>query len=317
MKVSKSKRIIVVTGLPRSGTTVVGDVLSAGKKTTSLYEPMNSQSGDRRIHEIFPIVGLPSFSQAAFDTFVEDVRTLNLHLRSGVFPHEKGLRRAAKTLIGGNSRMSLRKARLSLWANTIIWKDPFASFCVDAFMERNIDVVITYRPPQAIAASYKRLNWGTPHQILNNRLSDKGWNLTSLLNTKPALDNVSPLIENAVYMWVVTTTYFLSLLDKPNPPLVVSTGELRNAPIELFNSIFSRINLAIDPKVKSEIEKRFMSEANPNQPAVPSGHPHTQKRNLSEVNTYWKQVLTAEEAKYIDTICTPLEQKIAPYLLRA
>ena len=305
------RKTVFVTGLPRSGTTVVGDVLAAGPRSISLYEPMNPQSGDVRFGEFFPIPGTGPFPEPAFDRFLADMQALRLRLRPGVFPHERGLRAMAKRLVGGRSRGSLRRSRLRPRAETLICKDPFALFCIPALLERGIPVVYTYRPPEAIAASFKRLHWTYPVDLIAGYLRERGWE--ALLDGVPesAPSGVSREVFCAAFLWCVANRLVAQHRRQSDQLVCVFTGDLPRAPMPVFEEVFSLAQVPLNAHCRQEIERRFAASG-ADKRAVPSGHPHTRKRDLKAVNTYWKEILTAEEAEFLAQICGPTRDAVEP-----
>ena len=51
------KRLVLVTGTPRSGTTAVGSILAAAPGARELYEPFNRHVGMVEVDVDFPVVG--------------------------------------------------------------------------------------------------------------------------------------------------------------------------------------------------------------------------------------------------------------------
>lgn len=304
---AEGRRVVVVTGAPRSGTTVVGDVLAARRGSVSVYEPMNIQSGDRRFGVPFPIPGASGFDAGALADFLADLRALRLDLRSGVFPHETGVAALGKRLVGSRTRASLRGALLRPWADTLIWKDPFALLCVPALIGLGVPVIVTYRPAAAIAASFKRLNWTFDVEAIHCRAVAGG------IHAPPRSgEGVGRETVCAVHIWRLCAEMCLSL--GPGGPLIVSTGDLAAAPGPAFDAVFAHAGLAVDARAAREIGARFRPRA---ASAIPSGHPHSRNRDPRAVNSYWRELLSAEERAFVLRETAELESRIAPLLLRA
>ena len=310
------RRLVLVTGLPRSGTTVVGDVLATAEQTTSLYEPMNFQSGDVRFDASFPVCGSDEFSRAEFQLFLQDLTSLRLNLRNGLFPHDTGMKAIAKWFTGGRSRVSYLKSRISLFSQNIIWKDPFAIFCLPAALDKGLDVVVTYRPPAAIAASYKRLHWSYDTTHLAKRLAQTVWG-TQFCEEPRGIDvaGISKPVAAAVFLWMASSKMILHLADRGANVSVVSTGELPNDYQGAFDHLFEKMSLKQTDKTRRLSQKRF--EQRNDLKKVPNGHPHSQNRDLKSVNTYWKQVLSEPEIEYVETTCSTVQSRIESLLMRS
>ena len=306
------KQLILVCGLPRSGTTVVGDIIAAPKKTVSLYEPLNPQSGDFRFNSGFIVPGVGDISYRQFDQFVDDVRELKLKLRPGVFPHETGWRKQVKRIVGGRSRTSLLRARLSRKPVRIVWKDPFAVFCIDSILQRGDKVLVTYRPPNAIAASYKRLNWTFDIDSLKSRIASlDGISIDVLHDTES--QTVRREVQCAVFLWLATVQYYLLMINKYKNISIVSTGHLPNKAKTIFPGIFKELGIEYDCSAQRAVNSRFKADVK-NLRDLPSGHPHSRNRDINKVNDYWSKVLSKSEIKYVAERCHQYEAIIASYL---
>lgn len=314
----RKRRIILVTGLPRSGTTVTGDIVARKTGISAIYEPMNIQSGDTRFDNWFLVGGTRQLTQSFFRRFLDDLGALKLRLKSGVFPHERGFRRFAKILFGGRSRMSFRLARIQR-ADTLVVKDPFAIFCVGSYLDEGVDVIVTYRPCEAIAASYKRLNWPFKFDNFLQGLSDLTGDDYFELSAQARPDEVSAEVESAVILFRAQCRYLIWLHAKwaqenpgSNMPfLVVSTGDLPTNHKVQISGIFQYLSLGLDEKVKKAVEKKFAPKQTDNRsdaPSFPSGHPHSQKRDILAVNTYWKEVLNTQELEYVKCAAPEIEK---------
>lgn len=100
------RRLILVTGSPRSGTTAVGHNLSLPISAGYLHEPFNVTVGIRDVTNEFEAVGAHNFSAERLDAIMSGIVTLRLRWKSGVWPRDRGVRRLMKHLIGGRARVS-------------------------------------------------------------------------------------------------------------------------------------------------------------------------------------------------------------------
>ncbi|MGZ8937461.1 MAG: hypothetical protein ACXW02_08270 [Halobacteriota archaeon] len=81
-------------------------------------------------------------------------------MKLGLWPEDAGLRRIAKIFVGGRSRVSYRRAKLKRNWDVILWKDPIVALSMPyLFNHSDIPFVVTYRPPEAVAASFIRMKW--------------------------------------------------------------------------------------------------------------------------------------------------------------
>ena len=125
------RRLILVTGSPRSGTTAVGDMLSLPLSAGYLHEPFNVTVGIRDVENQFEAVGARSFSAERLDAIMRGIITLRLRWKSGVRPTDRGVRRLVTHLVGGRARLSFMRCLANPFLKIIIWKDPLAALLVD------------------------------------------------------------------------------------------------------------------------------------------------------------------------------------------
>ncbi|MEM0905749.1 MAG: hypothetical protein AAGJ94_00185 [Pseudomonadota bacterium] len=290
-----------MTGTPRSGTTVVGNALALAAHTKALYEPMNRDSGDKIIRRYFEVPDENGFSTADCDGLIDRVAGLSLQLRSGAFDHEKGLRRLAKLMIGGQSRHSLRMARLALDVRHVIWKDPFAPFVARRAVEEfGIPVVITVRPPLAVAASFKRLNWRFDVAELDRSLHGK------YLANRPLSDPAN-IIERSAALWQMVYGELSELHARhPNDVRIVMMDGLIDTAQDTFAALYADLGLEASTQARAAIAKMFQP-TNAAKAAVPAGHPHSRNRDIRTANTYWSKLLDESEVEAVRTRTADVE----------
>ncbi len=296
--------VVLVTGAPRSGTTVVGTKLGLATGAAALYEPMNGDSGDRAITRYFERPGHAGFEFATFDDLVARIAALDLHLKPGVFRHERGVRRLAKHLIGGQSRRSLRAARRSRQVQTVIWKDPIAALSARAAIERfDLPVVVTYRPPEAVVASFKRLNWSFGVSDMAEALG---------LETLDGGPLTHGLVDAAAALWSMLYGEILDLARRY--PEMVTLVDMERAiadPRGVYSSVFARLGLTLGPVAEAGLHAAEQQRDATGQNDLPSGHPHSKRRNLRAANHYWRQTLSGAEVARIRSRCARIEAGFA------
>lgn len=283
------RRVVLVTGTPRSGTTVVGNALALAADAKALYEPMNMHSGDKAVRRYFEVPDENEFSAADCDDLISRVASLSLQLRSGAFNHERGLRRVAKVMIGGQSRHSLRMARLTPRVRHVIWKDPFAPFVARRAIEQfGIPVVVTVRPPLAVVASFKRLDWRFNMKELNRSLHNK------YFASQPMKDP-DDIVERGAALWQMVYGELKELHEShPDHLRIVMMDGLIDTAAETFAALYSDLGLHASDKTRLEIAKMFQPD-DAAKDDVPAGHPHSRNRNIRAANTYWSKILDERE----------------------
>lgn len=306
---TQQRRIILVSGMPRSGTTTIGDVLGTSPHTATLYEPMNFHSGDRVVGRYFDVPGTVEFPNATFDDLVARMFRLKLHLKSGVWPEDKGLRRAAKYLIGGRSRTSLRKAKWTRNVETIIWKDPIAAFAMRRFIETEQgQAVITLRSPFAVAASFKRMGWGFKLDDIFPRLEAVGVATPEGWQNADISDNAT----NAALLWAALYGDQLALAKShPDSVTIVDLDDIIRDPMGSYKHLFAKLDLPWTDKTENFLETLYKNQG-ADKGAVPTGHAHSKNRDVSQANQYWRKTLSEDEIATVEKWTAPVRDRFAP-----
>jgi hypothetical protein len=302
----KPRRIILVTGMPRSATSAVGAVLASAPYTSSLYEPTNLLSGDTSIRHYYQIPGDNHFSYTDFDALIHRISTLSLTLRPGLWPEDDILRRTLKRITGSQSRLSLLRSKLCFRCSTIVWKDPIAAFLAPLASQRHdIPVIITYRNPCAVAASFKRLAWAFDLQDILARARTAGLVKRSAFE---GLDTRSSVV-NAAVLWAIIYTHLTACIPQNGIWHFVDTDALVADPHATYRKLFSVLNLPTTGKTTQRIRQMYATRKKLIDD-IPRGHAHTRERDLLQINTYWQKTLTRSEMEIVGQIVAPYEGNI-------
>lgn len=292
---SRVARVILVTGSPRSGTTAVGRALAMGGTSCTLHEPFNYHVGLRAVERYFEIPGTAGFTVEELARRVDGIRDLRLRFRSGVFPEDRGIRRLLKSIIGGRSRASYRMCKLQRGLETIVWKDPFASFCADVLSDAHgIPVVVTVRNPWAVAASFKRMDWRFDVADITGRAAEAGL-------IQPAGDGAhrgdldDPII-NAAILW---DAVYVALVGHSAGRAIylVNLDDILEDPLQAYQSLYAKLDLPWTEEVAKKISEMYASRSDRTLPREKRAH--DQKRDLRTINLYWQELLGEEEADVV------------------
>jgi hypothetical protein len=286
-------RIILVTGIPRSGTTAVGRVLSLGYRVGVLHEPFNEHVGLTKIERYFEFLDDSSLDLKKLDSCVRSIRALKLEYKGGVFPNETGIRKTLKFIISGRAINSYRLCRWNPFLNTIVWKDPFAGLVAD-YLSRahDIDVLVTARSPWAVAASFKRMGWGFDlNDMVQRKKVCSAPSLDCHLNTPDRSDSV----PNSTMLW---NLIYYSLLDwsRSNQRIhFVNLNDIILNPIETYERAYSALGLPWSASIRSKIRRAYSKRSGRNKPKEKKAH--DANRDVRMINTYWQDILTEKEFK--------------------
>ena len=290
-------RIILVPGSPRSGTTAVGRNLALPPTVGSLYEPFNVHAGLKEIQHQFEIVGANNFTAERLAAVVDRIEHLRLpSWKAPVRPTDNVIRRLLKHVVGGLGRQSYLKCRLNPFINTLVWKDPLAAFVAKEVAQRyGMPVLVTVRPPQAVAASFKRMNWKPDPNAIVDAFGQVGWDDHGLRNQFGSRFH-EPTVAAAAVWWLV----YCKLVDwAPSCANIhfVSVQDLVKDPIGMYQALYAKFELPWSSRIEKSVRSEYSQEhgAETNLPAKP----HIKKRSIKDINVYGSSLLSDTEKNII------------------
>lgn len=292
------RRVILVTGAPRTATTPVGNLLAQCRGTVSLYEPLGP-TGLARIETWFPMVGADlGLPPDAVPMLIDDLATLRL---GRLKPQARGGRAAslATRLFGSRTLHSLRLARLQPWARTVIWKDPHAIMLVPDLAATGLDVVVTLRTPRAHAASYRRLGWHSKAREIYPRWAERYGRCAV---AESFLDRSDDSVVSAALLWRLSYLPLLRTGTLGRVRLVTSEA-LEQDERATYRRLIG--DLGLTPT--RAVEKTLSKERREARAADMSGKTHDWTRSVASVNQYWKDVLSEEDLLHVEAITSDIE----------
>ena len=303
-----SARLVLVTGAPRSGTTAVGEMLALNRNVCTLHEPFNYLVGLRDIDRYFQIPGSDECSAQRIADYVEDFVNLRLRFKPGLFPREKGIRRAIKHVIGGRAVNSYRRCKMTPFLETILWKDPFACFAARELADRhNVEVLFTVRNPYAVAASFKRMAWGFDLDDIFRRLDSAGvFSLSDIADDVWARRSESAI--NGALLWLAIYSNLPAWQHHNSRIRSVNLDDLVTQPLATYQALYSKLGLTWNERVARRIGRAYDSRSSSEQPAELKAH--DRQRDLTRINHYWQTILNDNERQVIERIATPLWRQL-------
>ncbi len=295
-------RLILVTGAPRSGTTVVGELLTAASHTGELYEPMNASVGDPAIRNPFEVPGSADFSHEAGEAFIDRVAARRLRPRkaSGTKRHPY-FNRTNRTIV---------LDRLSPTRRRTVWKDPFAFFLTPQVVARgDIPVVVTLRDPLSLAGSFKRMDWAADVGGLARRMREAGLRVDETPETI-AMTQADP-VRTAAVLWNLCHRTLIGWLDQGLDVLPVTVSDLIERPAETSARLAAHTSLRVRPPAAPESQG---AQAGAN--AALPGKAHVKNRSATSITEYWKRVLDEDEAAFCRELCGSLWEELEARLRR-
>ncbi len=292
---------VVVTGAHRSGTTVVGDLVSQAPGTWTVWEPLNQHWGLAAAPA--PYRYLPSgASHPALDS-------LEGYLRTG-----RG-RWAVKTGRGGArlpwlNRLLRQRRRQRVWAAhrgaVPVVKDPFLLLALGAVQPRLTDrpVVVTVRHPCSWLLSLRRVGWPAGPE-LNTLLEQEQLYEEHLRDVLPRRDwRTADDLDAAATAW--TCLYHLvGVQQRLGADVELVTLERFGAePVTVMRQVLERLGLH-EPDDLAGLTRRYTGAGNAVSPDR-AGQVHLLSRDSRALSQAWRERLSPEEVARVRDITEPV-----------
>jgi hypothetical protein len=291
--------------------------LALARHTRYVYEPFNSQTGLACIQDRFPVPGSNGFPLELLDECVERIRTLNMNLKRGVLARDAGWRRLFKTYIGSRTRLSYLMCRFDFTLNTIIWKDPLAALAAEAVASRHkMPIVVTVRPPMAVAASFKRMGWTPPVAEVNRRLTEVGVDSANEYIHRYG-DSLNQSSIASVILWRMVYSMLLRALTQSDTMYFVNVQDFIDRPVERYRHLYNILELPWSHRVEAGIDHRHAGNqcGRTKMEQMPQ-RAHVGKRNLREINEYGRKLLSPEEISSIEDVTDDIWPAVQAACLR-
>jgi hypothetical protein len=283
----------------------MGDALAKAGGVSQIYEPLNAISGEKRIHNYFTVPG-GDMAGEAFMALVDDLTTLDLRLRRGIYDIDSVPRKVVKLFIGGRSRLSLNRARV-FNRRTLLWKDPFALFAIDSVAAMGHSrIVVTFRHPAAIASSFERLRWHFDVADLEARLRQAGRYPVEGITEVPPTG--SRHVDSALKLYLLGYSYVMSIKESNDSILLVNNADLAARGDALVAALRLRLGLPAPSPKKVEPARQPAEKVSAGKPY--GRRPHSTNRDLSRVNSYFDEVLTPSQVQIIQEATSELQMRL-------
>jgi hypothetical protein len=304
MSADPKRKLVLVTGAPRSGTTALGRMLALAAGCRALHEPLNFHVGLRAIERYYEIPGTAGFSPERVDGVVRDIRRLRLRYKRGTFPEDRGLKRLLKYAFGGRAVNSYRLCRLHPRLLTIIWKDPFAAFFAERLaLEHDVDVLVAVRNARAVAGSFKRMRWAFDLADIFTRMETVG--LAAPAGWRSWRDQLDTPAINAALLWSAVNSHLYGRATAAARIRFVDLESIVTEPARSYRELYRVLGLPWSGRVGRAIERAYSRRARSGVPR--SGKAHDQDRDLRQVNVYWRAVLEPREVEVVDRLTADVQ----------
>jgi hypothetical protein len=280
------KKSVLVTGIPRSGTTWVGKILAQAPHM-------------RYVHEPFNITKRPCACGIYFDKWFYYLTTENeacyrQHLQHLISASSNQFH-LLNMLIDVRSNNNLRPLKIyfqQLRATRTVVKDPLAYFS-SCWLSCtfNMQVVILIRHPAAVANSYKQLGWEHDFShFLSQPLLMRDYLAPFADEIAEFATNKHELIDQIALLWKLVYSAVSQQAAHHDDWLLVRHEDLCRNPENEFASMLYRLNITPSPSLH-----RAITATTTTNNAQALADPYSIFRNSHVMCTQWKTQLSQWE----------------------
>ncbi|MFP5346778.1 MAG: hypothetical protein ACLGIA_07110 [Actinomycetes bacterium] len=291
---------VIVTGAHRSGTTLLGDILSRDQHTWTVWEPFNRHWGLAGVEGAYPFLRASDADRPPVSSLARYLRTGRARWsanRGSTGPDFPQLRAIGKTL-----------RRHVLWRReghkVPVVKDPFALLALGALQGvlGSRPAIVSVRHPCAWVTSLRRMGWPAGHE-LNDLLEQEELYELHLKDLLPRRNwTKADDLEAGARAWACLYHMVREQSRAGAQVLVVPIEAYGREPVATMSRMFSEVGLRRPADLASIAEHYSGSSV-----VTPdAGTKHLLQRNSRALNEAWKSKLTSQEARRVRSITEPV-----------
>jgi hypothetical protein len=299
---------IFVTGVPRSGTTFVGTILSLAKEVDYIHEPFNPMCGIPGIEQWYRYVRptLDTEDMQKYHQITQSIFDYSFTLKNNVPSTDFWFRQITKQLVGSRGVFNLRLAKINPFHKSAIIKDPIASLLSEyLYLHFQVKPVIIVKHPTSFIASLKRVNfWPSPSKLEGQPLL-----IEDYFSEEPSFLNQewsNPILAAAAF-WRIIYKVLLKQASKYPDWKIITHEKLSEEPISEFHNLYTALDLPWSESIKNKIYKQTQGN---HSAEAKKGVVQDFQRNSSEIFKLRRDSLSLEERKAIFEIVQDVALKI-------
>jgi hypothetical protein len=292
-----SRKAILITGSHRSGSTWVGKIIAEAPSMIYLHEPFNPDfppgAGICNAKFEYWFTHITSNNETDFYKSVKNTIELRYRLWSA-FKSSKSI---------GDIKHSfleyMRFFRHHLQGSTPVMKDPIALFSAEWLAEKfDMNVVVLIRHPAAFVSSIKTRNWSFDFSdFIEQPLLLKNYLYPFEDELRDYASKKHDLIDQGALLWKLMYYVVLQYQKSYKDWTFIRHEDLSRNPLQVFQELFSRLNLEFSKNVSDAI-KYYSNSENPRDVKAPTGE--ISLRRNSELNiSNWKYRLNSLEIERV------------------
>ncbi len=287
-----------VTGVIRSGTTILGTVLTLPCSVDYIHEPFNGGYTRDDRQALLPRYVRPGDASDAAQAFRRRVARLyayDIGMRTAHHDADSWPRRALKALVGSRGPFYLRLAKLNPFHRAAVLKDPMGRMAAE-FLYREFDTipVILVRHPVSLAASLKRVGWwpemrefAVQPDLIEDYFADEKAFL--------AREWPNRLLE-AMAHWRATYKVLLQQAQQYPDWQVVTHEDFCEQPVQTTRRLYNALNLPWSSAYAEKI-RALTGTANPTRPRA--GRVQDVRRNSARLFEMRRDAIPPDERRRI------------------
>lgn len=247
-------RPLLVTGLPRSGTSWVGKMLEASGEVVYVNEPLNPQHPPGRSPGVLNAEVTHRYQYICDDNEREWLPAFRDTLRLRYQPIAELRRNRGLYDLGRMAKYGRSFAVGRIRGRRAMLDDPWALVSVPWLVQRmDCEAVVLVRRPPAVAASWRKLGW----QVRFDDLLDQPLLMRDVLSGYAgelgALRESPDWIARIALLWKAMYDHVADLPDRLQAVSIVRYEDLAADPVARFRELYGRLGLTWTPRVEARV----------------------------------------------------------------
>ena len=277
---------ILVTGMPRSGTTWVGRMIGQAPFVRYVHEPFNISN--------HPCQCGVKFDYRYYYLSSQNTHKFYVHLKHTIYPAYRWIGFLNfLTRIWRDKRIRSSTNYLQSYISyKPLVKDPIDVFSAGTLADLfHMDVVALIRHPAAVVSSYKTLNWNVPfsHFLHQPELLED-----YLIPFRSSIEdfgkNEYDIVDQAALLWKLIYSTIIQYQETRSDWIFVRYEDLASDPVGGYQNLFARLYLPFSERIRSTIQAHSLEDRLSN-----ATNPYVIKQDPHQVVSKWKTNLSSAE----------------------